>query len=100
MTQRVWKFPFELKDDVEIQMPTGARVVHVGSQHNIPMLWALCDAEAEVEARCFRVAGTGHPIPESVVDNYVGTFMMMGGHLVWHVFERPGALVDATAVVK
>ncbi len=83
----VWKFPFHTTDNVVIEMPKGAQVLSIQTQHGKPCMWALVDPEAPKVNRLFRVFGTGHPIPffeENL--SYDGTYQEQGGDLVWHVF--------------
>jgi hypothetical protein len=44
--------------------------------------WAV---EGGIVPRCFRVVGTGHPMPEDA--RYVGTAVTPDGSLVWHLVE-------------
>ena len=53
-----------------------------------PQLWALVDPDQPNEWRTFEMYGTGHPMPANPGE-YVETFQMDGGALVWHVFEAP-----------
>ena len=83
----VWKFPLPMTNVAEVSMPTGARILYVGIQAGEPFLWAAVDPNAEAERRRVRVAGTGHGLGD--VGAYIGSFMMAGGALVFHVFEMP-----------
>ena len=84
----IWKFELATHDYVELQMPKGASVLSVGHQYGKPHLWALVDPDAKMEKRAFRHAGTGHPITESDSRlSFIGTYMLDGGALVFHVFE-------------
>lgn len=85
--QVVWKFPFEVTDEFELRMPSGASVLGVAVQHGTPTVWAMVDPGSETEDRCFRIAGTGHPINNPSRLRFVGMFMLHGGDLVFHVFE-------------
>lgn len=84
----IWKFPFEITDDFEIEMPEEAKLLTVATQGDVPCLWAMVDPEAPKEMRKFYLAGTGHPLHnEYMNDNsYVGSFQMKGGALVFHLF--------------
>ncbi len=86
----VWKFELPITDRFSIPMPVGARLLNVETQNEQPCLWALVDPAAEKEGRQFRLAGTGHPINNPDELSYVGTCMMRGGGLVWHLFEVKG----------
>lgn len=83
----VWKYPVELKDYFEVDMPEGAEILSVEMQGTSPCMWALVRAnETPTERRLFRLAGTGHPINEQENLKFIGTFFMRGV-LVFHLFE-------------
>ena len=85
---RVYKYPIDVQDVVQVMMPKGARVLTVQEQHGRPCLWAAVDpSQPKLEMRTFRIAGTGHAIVDEIVDDYVGTIQMLDGRLVFHVFE-------------
>jgi len=85
----VWKFPFEIDDLVTLELPAGAKILHVASQiSGLACVWVLADPGAAPETRRFRLAGTGHPIDEDPATlKYVGTWLTERGALVWHLFE-------------
>ena len=86
--KRVFKYPLVIDDVVEVIMPKGAKVLTVQMQHNVPCIWAVVESEeTELESRFFRIAGTGHGIVDEIVDNYIDTFQMRDGMLVFHLFE-------------
>jgi hypothetical protein len=87
MVRTVWKFSMPSRGP--IRMPKGAEILAVQTQHNEPQLWAKVDPHAELEDRYFEVVGTGHPIIEPKAQ-YVGTFQLSSGDLVFHVFEVEG----------
>lgn len=84
--QAVWKFPLGPFDLMEIDMPTGSRVLCVQCQDGAPQLWALCDVSAPKQTRVFHIYGTGHT-HGAINGEYVGTFQLADGALVFHVFE-------------
>ena len=85
---RVYKYHLEIDDEVRLQMPEGAKILTVQTQNGKPCIWAavnpLC---SHTEERRFRIAGTGHNVDDALAENYVGTFQMYDGRLVFHVFE-------------
>ena len=86
--RQVWKFPVTMQDHFALAMPAGARLLAVQLQRRAPQLWALCDPTAPLEARSFRLAGTGHPITEANEDlAYVDSFQMLEEVLIFHLFE-------------
>ena len=84
---QVWKFPVKIEDEIEIEMPRHARIIAFQAQRDEPCLWVLVDPTEEREKRQFRLVGTGHPISGRRPLIHVGTCQMLGGSLVWHLFE-------------
>jgi hypothetical protein len=89
--RQVWKFPVPmggLEDVFTIDVPHGAEPLTVQLQGGDPQLWALVDPSQPRETRTFRIAGTGHSITERIAGaGYIGTFQVLNGRLVFHVFE-------------
>lgn len=89
----VHKYPLQMLGEEILALPQGAQILHVAEQHGSMQLWALVNPEqAQTEDRVIRVAGTGHPIDDRrgrLV--FINTFMMRGGALVFHAFERRNA---------
>lgn len=85
----VWKFLLALQDFQVVEMPDGARPLHVAVQGGSIALWALVDPKQPKTMRGFYLHGTGHPIGQEV-GAHVGSVLMQGGALVWHVFEKAG----------
>lgn len=87
----VWKFPIEITDDFELELPAGAEILYVDSQRDTEVnMWALVDTEAPKMFRKFHLAGTGYHIDEALnltKANHVASFQMQGGALVFHLFE-------------
>ena len=84
----VFKYPLQVKDKQEIQMPVGAEILCVQVQGGTPCLWAKVDTEAAYDIkRTIRIYGTGHHINQDEPLDYIGTFQLENGVLVFHVFE-------------
>lgn len=83
----VFKYPVDLTDYFTINMPQGSEVLTVQMQGVVmqPYVWALVDTDNPPAPVHFRLAGTGHPIDDTI-DKYVGTFQLQGGTLVFHLF--------------
>lgn len=84
---QVWKFPLTRLGVQAIRIPAGAHVLTVQSQNDTPCLWALCDVEAEQTVRHICVLATGAPAPRYGRLDYINTFQLQGGQLVFHAFE-------------
>lgn len=92
---RIWKHELRVNDEVQtISAPAPWEVVHVESQNGGPsvvQVWLkVPDLSGKAEdwptqLRSFRVVGTGH----SWDGEYVGSAIVAGGMLVWHVIEVP-----------
>jgi len=83
---RIYKYPLgEPSGTIAIEMPKGAKVLTVQAQRDVPCISALVDPEAETVVRCFRLYGTGHAV--SLDLPYVGTFQLLEGALVFHLFD-------------
>lgn len=88
--QVVWKFPFQLVDYQTIELPENAAPLTVAMQDDTLCLWAVCDqTETTYETRAFAVHGTGHAMYAAPVEYlaYLGTVQLMGGSLIFHIFE-------------
>lgn len=59
--QTIWKFPLEITDEQEINMPAEATVLSVGFQGDQLCAWALVNNKHPDVKRTFFIVGTGHP---------------------------------------
>lgn len=78
--------PSDIKQ--KIMMPEGAKILTFQMQNQELYIWALVNPNNEMEERKFYVFGTGHEIEMENISIYIGTAQMMGGSLVWHLFEE------------
>lgn len=96
----IYKYPFQVSEDVEISLPHNAEILSVQKEGGSPIgwltLWALVDTLVGSDARHLRVLGTGHDagsiderdLDDQLVWRYLATVQEADGALVWHVFER------------
>jgi len=89
MQLAVWKYPFDLKDEVVLLIPGGSKVLHIAMQGLIPCMWVLVDPERTKKEFRFKIFGTGVPIEQESMGFHVGSFFMDGGQFIWHVFQLP-----------
>ncbi len=86
---QIWKWPLEVTDLQQVQMPRGAKVLSVQMQYGRPKVWALVDEREPQEPRSFATFGTGNPLPpDGHYGRFLGTYQFHGGNLVFHVFEQ------------
>lgn len=81
----IWKYKIMPHSQFSIEMPEGSRTLDVQMQGVEPVIWVLVDPDAPNRPCQYKVVGTGHPIEPEGWD-YIGTFQMYGGGLVWHLF--------------
>jgi len=93
MSQAIWKFPLEIVDEQEIDMPIGAKIITVKNQNKKPCLWAICNVDSQYEKRKFKIYGTGHQ-HNLIEGDYIGSVQIYHDmpnnslmQFVWHVFE-------------
>jgi len=89
----IWKYRLRELDIVSrIRMRKGAKILHFGTQLDKPCLWALVDSDAEEVYREFLIVGTGWKFEEKKGKKlkYIGTILVRGDSLVWHLFEVIG----------
>ena len=83
----IYKYPFQFLREFTLQMPKGAKILHVGMQHGEPCIWALVDDGAKLEPRNFAIRGTGHLCAGLRHEDHIATLPVDNGTLIWHLFE-------------
>lgn len=84
----IFKYELPINGISKVIMPEGAKILKISQQGIGVYIWALIDTEAFHHEYRFRIIGTGHPIEEEESSlEFVETFMMNGGQLVFHVFK-------------
>lgn len=81
----IWKYTLKVEDEQLIQIPKWSKPLCVQIQDGNPQMWVEVDTEQTFESRKFVTRGTGHPLPE--YETYLGTYQLLRGDLVFHVFE-------------
>lgn len=86
----VYKYPFLVADEVTLQLPKGARILHVAQQPLASgdlQLWAHVDKRAELVPRRLRIYGTGHDMPGDA-GKFICTVLMNGGAVIRHIYDQ------------
>lgn len=84
----IWKFPLAVTDEQTVALPKGAEILCVQTQDGIPCLWTLVTTGAAQEDVRIFTYGTGHNVmPRHGAKNYIGTYQLEGGSLVFHLFR-------------
>lgn len=85
----IWKYQLPLQDDFELELPKFAKVLSVGAQNDMPVIWVqVIVDEPEKEIRKFCLAGTGQHMNGKHQLTFIGTFQILEGRFVGHVFEK------------
>jgi len=92
MKKTILKYKLEVTDNQTILLPIGSKILTVQMQGETLCLWALVNQEEETESRFIEIFGTGHTIlyDFGMSREYISTFQMNNGELVFHVFEYNG----------
>jgi hypothetical protein len=85
----IYKYPFEVQDEFQLQLPKGRKILHVDSQPGVGLcLWAMVDNQAPLVPETFHVFGTGMRIDADLAGEieHIATFQVRP--FVWHLFRR------------
>lgn len=85
----IWKAVLEIADEQVISMPQGSRIICSREQLDQPCIWFGCDPTNTPEKRVIFMRGTGHLLPK--IGTYIGTCILHGGQLVYHIFDMGAA---------
>lgn len=83
----IHKYGLDICNDQLIEMPCGGKILDVQVQYNDLQLWALVNPSLPLQKRQIRIHGTGHDVSNDEHLDYISTFQVHGGNLVFHVFE-------------
>lgn len=84
---KVFKYQFSIEDEFTLELPLLSEVLTVQLQHGIATIWALVNDKERLVERKFWLVGTGQEVHLGL-NKYIGTFQMLGGNLVYHLFEK------------
>ena len=85
--ERIFKYEFKIENSFQIEMPMHAKILSIQVQKGVPCIWAMVDDKRQFERRSFVVYGTGHKIDDRYINKYIGTFQLLEGGFVGHLFE-------------
>lgn len=96
MTEKtIWKKTLLQSTYQEIEVPEGARIIHVDTQISNDQdkveylcVWFECDPLAKPVGMKLWIFGTGHRIQDALYPNlqHLGTAIMRRQGLVWHIY--------------
>ncbi len=85
---KIFKYPLAHTTTQQVEVPLDSVILTVQVQYGTPCLWAqVNDKNTNTEKRTIEIFGTGYPMSDDA-RQYIGTFQLADGQLVFHVFER------------
>lgn len=82
----IYKYKLAIQSEQVIKLPVLNTILSVRTQDGAPFLYANVDTLSEERDVTVRTYGTGQEIDPNLVLEYVGTYELCGGQLVYHVF--------------
>ncbi len=92
MSGTIWKAQLANVAVQEIEVPEGSELLCARGKHGVICVWYRCDPAAPKTRRKIAIVGTGQGAP-GAEGRYLGTAFLLGGDLVFHVFEEDGSPV-------
>jgi hypothetical protein len=83
----IFKYPIQIMDVQKVTMPFESKILCAQMQRDQLCLWAEVAPDSPLHPRTIEIFGTGHAMDDSS-RIYIGTVQMIGGGLIWHVYER------------
>ena len=85
--KKIYKYPIPIEDKITLTLPVNSDILTVQIQKGEPVVYALVGTVLKMERdRKLELYGTGMEVPENRI--YIGTFQMLNGALVYHLFEN------------
>lgn len=90
MNPVIYKYKIPASANFTITMNPVIKYLDIKMQANDPVLYAIVDIDEPMVDHSFAVYATGNPVEplDALSDNYLGTFMVYSGALVFHLFKR------------
>ena len=85
----IWKYPLKVEDNQVINGPI-VKFLDVMVQNEIPAIWAVVDEDIDYIEHHIMTVGTGHEL--KVFAKYLGSYMLLSGEFVGHVFIKAKAV--------
>lgn len=90
--KRIFKYKLQTIDFQRVEMPKGAEIISIQTQFDDPCVWAIVESDNPAELRTFEIFGTGFSFDDEVKRQYIGTYQLQNGFLVFHCFETLGVM--------
>ena len=84
----ILKYTLETIDEQTIQIPQPAEILSVKEQNGNMVLYAIADLNKKAVPIHIKIVGTGHPFEDFQVWNFIDTVKLLGGKIMFHVFQK------------
>lgn len=84
----VWKFPLTTEDEQKIHPPKGWEFLCIQNVREVPVVYMLVNPLMPRDSVVLITKGTGHPIEYKEIGDYLSTYQLEKGMLVFHVFRN------------
>ena len=86
--KKIFKYNLEIQEEQTLFLPKNSIIISLGLQNGSARIWAMVeDTESELIPHVFYIFGTGHPIPDNIIQcPFLGTLIDDANGLVWHVY--------------
>ena len=85
--KQIYKYLLTIDANNSIELPKNSKILSLQLQNNNPCIWVLVDPKEPLEVINFVTYGTGHEIKSGLGD-FIGTYQLHDGALVFHVFKQ------------
>lgn len=82
----IYKCQLETTESQEFVLPHDFKFLTLQTQMEKPCLWFEVSQNAPVVVVEVRIIGTGHQLPDDVELTYLGSYQLMNGSFVGHVY--------------
>jgi hypothetical protein len=87
MSKIIYKYKITESEDIQVEMPKGAQILHADIMSNGMHVWALVNPKHKLKKKTFRVIATGQEISDYDKKHYHYIKTMIDGIFVWHLYE-------------
>lgn len=84
---KIFKYEIPIEDEFTLKLPHSSQILSFQCQKGKPYIWVLHPENKPLVDHHFSLIGTGHHIKPCEC-NFIGTVQLLGGDLVYHLFQR------------
>lgn len=86
--RRVFKYQLLTVTEQSVSIPGLVQALHIDVQSGTVCMWCLVDDAKPTQAYTVITHGTGHNADDTTDAQYVGSYMLLNGQFVGHVFIK------------